>query len=81
MTGDGGVLAGIRVLDLGTMVAGPVAATLLGDFGAEVIKIEQPRGGDPIRHNGPMCEGQGLWWCTEGRNKRSVTLDLRQPEG
>lgn len=81
MTGDGEVLAGIRVLDLGTMVAGPVAATLLGDFGAEVIKIEQPRGGDPIRHNGPMCEGQGLWWCTEGRNKRSVTLDLRQPEG
>lgn len=76
-----GPLAGIRVLDLGTMIAGPVAATLLGDFGAEVIKIEQPKGGDPIRSNGPQVEGEGLWWNVEGRNKRSVTLDLRQPEG
>ena len=76
-----GPLAGVRVLDLGTMIAGPVAATLLGDFGAEVIKIEQPKGGDPIRSNGPQVEGEGLWWNVEGRNKRSVTLDLRQPEG
>lgn len=76
-----GPLAGVRVLDLGTMVAGPVAATLLGDFGAEVIKIEQPKGGDPIRQNGPMVDGEGLWWNVEGRNKKSVTLDLRRPEG
>src|SRR5690349_20180609 len=76
-----GPLSGIRVLDLGTMIAGPVAATLLGDFGAEVIKIEQPQGGDPIRHNGPSIEGEGLWWNVEGRNKKSVSLDLRVPEG
>lgn len=76
-----GPLAGVRVLDLGTMVAGPVAATLLGDFGADVIKIEQPKGGDPIRQNGPMVDGEGLWWNVEGRNKKSVTLDLRVPEG
>jgi crotonobetainyl-CoA:carnitine CoA-transferase CaiB-like acyl-CoA transferase len=76
-----GLLDGIRVLDLGTMIAGPVAATLLGDFGAEVIKVEQPQGGDTIRSNGPICEGQSLWWHVEGRNKRSITLDLRVPEG
>ena len=76
-----GPLSGIRVLDLGTMIAGPVAATLLGDFGADVIKIEQPQGGDPIRHNGPSIEGEGLWWNVEGRNKKSVSLDLRVPEG
>lgn len=76
-----GLLAGIRVLDLGTMIAGPVAATLLADFGADVIKVEQPQGGDTIRSNGPICEGQSLWWNVEGRNKRSITIDLRVPEG
>ena len=81
MTTAKGLLDGIRVLDLGTMIAGPVAATLLGDFGAEVIKVEQPKGGDTIRTNGPMCDGQSLWWNVEGRNKRSITLDLRVPEG
>jgi formyl-CoA transferase len=58
-----------------------VAATLLGDFGAEVIKLEQPKGGDPIRQSGPIVEGESLWWNVEGRNKRSVTLDLRKPQG
>ena len=76
-----GPMAGIRVIDIGTMVAGPVAATLLADLGADVIKIEQPRGGDALRHIGPMVEGESLWWNVEGRNKKSVTLDLRQPEG
>jgi crotonobetainyl-CoA:carnitine CoA-transferase CaiB-like acyl-CoA transferase len=76
-----GPLAGIRVLELGTMIAGPVVATLLGDFGAEVVKIEQPDGGDPIRNIGPFCEGESLWWNVEGRNKKSVTLDLRHPDG
>ncbi|TDU31683.1 formyl-CoA transferase [Panacagrimonas perspica] len=76
-----GLLSGIRVLDLGTMIAGPVAATLLADFGADVIKVEQPQGGDTIRSNGPIVEGQSLWWNVEGRNKRSITLDLRLPEG
>lgn len=74
-------LAGIRVLELGTMIAGPVVATLLADFGAEVIKVEQPDGGDPIRHIGPFHEGESLWWNVEGRSKKSVTLDLRRPQG
>lgn len=74
-------LSGIRVLDLGTMVAGPVAATLLADFGAEVIKLEQPGKGDPIRHSGPFADGESLYWHVEGRNKKSVTLDLHVPQG
>ena len=81
MAERGGLLSGIRVLELGTMVAGPVAATLLGDFGAEVIKLEDPKAGDPIRGSGTMVDGESLWWNVEGRNKRSVTLDLRRPEG
>ncbi|RDI60589.1 CaiB/BaiF CoA transferase family protein [Nocardia pseudobrasiliensis] len=73
-------LAGIRVLDVATLFAGPMAATLLGDFGAEVIKIEHPRG-DPARGHGPQRDGTGLWWKMLGRNKKSVTLDLGHPEG
>lgn len=80
-TENKGPLHGIRVLEVGTMVAGPVAATLLADFGAEVIKLEQPDGGDPIRESGPMWQGESLWWNVEGRNKRSVTLDLHKPRG
>ncbi|WP_019874085.1 CaiB/BaiF CoA transferase family protein [Sporichthya polymorpha] len=77
-----GPLAGIRVVEVGTHVAGPFAGQLLGDFGAEVIKIEQPTGGDPMRHWGPVRpEGYSLWWEVLGRNKKSVTVDLRQPEG
>jgi crotonobetainyl-CoA:carnitine CoA-transferase CaiB-like acyl-CoA transferase len=76
-----GPLSGMRVIDIGTMVAGPVAATLLADLGADVIKIEQPRGGDALRHIGPSVEGESLWWNVEGRNKKSVTLDLHHPEG
>ena len=63
------------------MIAGPVAATLLGDFGAEVIKIEPPGSGDPIRHSGPFVGEESLYWNVEGRSKRSVTLDLRKSEG
>lgn len=77
-----GPLAGIRVIEVGTHVAGPFAGQLLGDFGAEVIKIEQPTGGDPMREWGAVRpEGHSLWWQVLGRNKKSVTLDLRQPEG
>ena len=76
-----GPLVGIRVLELGTMIAGPVVGTLLSDFGAEIIKVEQPEGGDPIRNIGPFCEGESLWWNVEGRNKKSVTLDMRRIEG
>jgi len=67
----------LRVLDLGTQVAGPFAATLLGDLGAEVIKCEQPGTGDPIR----LADGLSPRWQVEGRNKRSITLNLRVPEG
>jgi len=76
-----GPLSKLRVLDLGTMVAGPVAATLMADFGADVIKVEQPGTGDTLRGLGPFYEGECLWWQLEGRNKRSITLDLRQAEG
>jgi len=78
---DGGPLAGLCVLDVGTMIAGPVAATLLGDFGADVIKVEQPNTGDPMRQIGPFANEESLWWNVEGRSKRSITVDLRKPEG
>lgn len=82
MTEEGqGPLAGITILDLGTMDAGPVAATLMSDLGADVIKVERPDDGDTIRSNGPAIDGEGLWWNIEGRAKRSLTLDLRPEEG
>lgn len=77
-----GPLSGIRVVEVGTHVAGPFAGQLLGDFGAEVIKIEQPGAGDPMREWGTIRpEGYSTWWAVLGRNKKSVTLDLRQAEG
>lgn len=76
-----GPLAGIRVLELGTMIAGPFSATLLADFGADVIKVEHPQGGDPMRSMGPFAGDEGLWWHVEGRGKRSVTIDLHAEEG
>ena len=63
------------------MIAGPVACTLLADFGAEVIKVEEPKKGDPLRHIGPFVDAESLIWNVEGRNKKSITLDLRSPEG
>ncbi|MDQ1011393.1 crotonobetainyl-CoA:carnitine CoA-transferase CaiB-like acyl-CoA transferase [Streptomyces sp. V4I23] len=74
-------LAGLRVLDLATLFAGPLSATLLGDFGAEVIKVEHPTRPDPSRGHGPAKDGVGLWWKVLGRNKRNVTLDLSTPGG
>lgn len=76
-----GLLSSLKVLDIGTMVAAPVAGTLLADFGADVIKIEQPGIGDTLRGLGPFLEGESLWWNVDGRNKRSITLDLRQEKG
>ncbi|MGW1377612.1 CaiB/BaiF CoA transferase family protein [Streptomyces sp. NPDC002446] len=76
-----GPLAGLRVLDLATLFAGPLAATLLGDFGAEVIKVEHPRRPDPARGHGPAKDGIGLWWKLLGRNKKTITLDLSHPGG
>jgi crotonobetainyl-CoA:carnitine CoA-transferase CaiB-like acyl-CoA transferase len=74
-------LTGLRVLDLATLFAGPLAATMLGDFGAEVIKIEHPVKPDPSRGHGPSKDGVGLWWKLLGRNKRTITLDLSKPGG
>lgn len=74
-------LTGLRVLDLATLFAGPLAATMLGDFGAEVIKVEHPSKPDPSRGHGPSKDGIGLWWKLLGRNKRTITLDLSRPGG
>ncbi|OSC64346.1 acyl-CoA transferase [Streptomyces sp. 4F] len=74
-------MTGLRVLDLATLFAGPLAATMLGDFGAEVIKVEHPRRPDPSRGHGPSKDGIGLWWKVLGRNKRTITLDLSKPAG
>lgn len=75
-------LAGIRVLDIATIIAAPYCATLLGEFGADVLKLEHPVGGDRLRKFGtPSQRGDTYTWLSEGRNKRSVTLDLRLPEG
>lgn len=82
-TSSGAPLAGIRVLEFGSLIAGPFATRLLADFGAEVIKIE-PRAGDPLRRWGEIdSDGQGdsWWWYGQARNKKLVTVDLNQPEG
>ncbi len=73
-------LAGLKVLDVSTLFAGPLAATMLGDFGADVIKVEHPRG-DPVRSHGASKDGVGLWGKVVGRNKRGITLYLGSPEG
>ncbi|MFE5916040.1 CaiB/BaiF CoA transferase family protein [Streptomyces sp. NPDC056468] len=74
-------LSGLRVLDLATLFAGPLAATMLGDFGAEVVKVEHPEKPDPSRGHGPSKDGVGLWWKVLGRNKRTITLNLSKPGG
>src|SRR5713226_6045164 len=74
-------LAGIRILDVGTRIAAPFAATLLADFGAEVIKVELPGTGDFLRTIGPFVDGYSLFFAVENRNKKCVTLDLRTAKG
>lgn len=76
-----GPLQGLRVLDAGTMIAGPLAATQLADFGADVVKIEQPRVGDPMRDWTPTKEDRSLWWKVIGRNKKLITLALNTEQG
>lgn len=76
-----GPLAGFRVIDVSTVLAGPTAAQLLGDFGAEVIKVEHPTAGDSLRNHGESKDGEPLWWKIVGRNKRSVGIYLGEPEG
>ncbi|MFF4195581.1 CaiB/BaiF CoA transferase family protein [Nonomuraea sp. NPDC001831] len=74
-------LAGLRVIDAATLFAGPSAAMMLGDFGADVIKIEHPRRGDPSRGHGASVDGVGLWWKSLSRNKRTAAVDLSRAEG
>jgi len=74
-------LAGLKVLELGQLIAGPFAAKTLADFGAEVVKIEPPGAGDPLRKWRLLKNGTSVWWQVQSRNKRSLALDLRTPEG
>ncbi len=76
-----GPLTDLKVIDLATLFAGPGAATILADFGADVIKVEHPTRPDGARTHGPSKEGVGLWWTSLGRNKRAMTLDLSKPAG
>src|SRR5437868_11365719 len=75
-----GPLAGLKVLEMGQLIAGPFAAKTLADFGAEVIKIEPPGTGDPLRQWRLLHEGTSVWWQVQSRNKKSVALDLKQAE-
>ncbi len=79
--GTAGPLSGVRVIDAATLFAGPLAATFLGDFGADVTKVEHPRRPDAARGHGPQRDGVNLWWKTLGRNKRAATIDLSSPDG
>jgi crotonobetainyl-CoA:carnitine CoA-transferase CaiB-like acyl-CoA transferase len=77
-----GPLSDLRVIEMGTLLAGPFCGQLLGDLGAEVIKIEPPNQGDPLRAWGQeKINGKSLWWPVVARNKKAITLDMRQAEG
>ena len=87
---NGGALRGLRVIELGQLIAGPFAGRMMADFGADVIKVEPPagprgEGGDPLRKWRKLwpddASGTSLWWSVQARNKRSICIDLRQPEG
>ncbi len=73
-------LSGLKVLEMGQLIAGPFAAKTLGDFGADVVKIEPPGAGDPLRKWRLLKDGTSVWWQVQSRNKRSLVLDLRTPE-
>jgi len=74
-------LAGLKVVELGTLIAGPFCTRIMAEFGAEVIKVEAPDGGDPLRKWRKLYEGTSLWWYVQARNKKSVTANLKHPEG
>lgn len=74
-------LAGLKVVELGTLIAGPFAARICAEFGADVIKVESPDGGDPLRKWRKLYEGTSLWWFVQARNKRSLTLNLKHQDG
>ncbi len=75
-----GPLAGLKVVELGQLIAGPFAAKTLADFGADVVKVEPPRTGDPLRQWRLLKDGTSVWWQVQSRNKRSIALDLKQPD-
>ena len=74
-------LSGLRVIELGQLIAGPFASKILAEFGADVIKVEPPETGDPLRTWRMLHDGTSVWWAAHARNKRSITLTLREPEG
>ena len=74
-------LSGLKVVELGTLIAGPFASRICADFGAQVIKVESPDGGDPLRKWRKLYEGTSLWWFVQARNKKSLTLNLKHPDG
>src|SRR5690606_36867460 len=76
-----GPLTDLKAIDIATLFAGPSAATILADFGADVLKLEHPRQPDGARTHGKSKDGKGLWWLMLGRNKRTATLNLSQPAG
>ncbi|WP_295763096.1 CaiB/BaiF CoA-transferase family protein [Undibacterium sp.] len=78
---NAGPLAGIKVLELGTLIAGPFCSRMLGEFGAEVIKVESPDGGDPLRQWRVLKDGTSLWWSVQARNKKCITLNMKSPKG
>lgn len=81
MTESAKPLAGLKVIELGTLIAGPFASRIMAEFGAEVIKVEAPDGGDPLRKWRKLYEGTSLWWYVQARNKKSVTLNLKHEAG
>ena len=81
MSSATGPVRGLKVLDLSTIVAGSTASSLLADFGAEVVKVERPGAGDPLRNWGPFANGVSIWWKVHSRNKKSITLDLGSGQG
>ncbi len=76
-----GPLSGVKVIELGQLIAGPFCTRVLGEFGAEVIKVESPSGGDPLRQWRKLYQGTSLWWLLQARNKQSVTVNLKSPDG
>lgn len=74
-------LAGVKVVELGTLIAGPFCTRIMAEFGAEVVKVESPDGGDPLRKWRKLYDGTSLWWYVQARNKKSVTANLKHPEG
>ena len=81
MDGNAAPLQGVKVIELGSLIAGPYAASLFAQFGADVIKIETPGEGDPLRRWRRLHNGTSLWWYSQSRNKKSVTLNLKSEKG